>query len=49
MNPKRAKKMFIQNGCFAGLILVTMIGLIKLSNKKKQKNRSLSQIKQPSI
>jgi hypothetical protein len=49
MNPKKAKKMFIQNGCFAGLILVIMVGLIKLSNQKKKKNRSLSQIKQPAI
>jgi len=35
MNPQRAKKMLIQNGCFAGALLVLMIGLIKLSRRNK--------------
>jgi hypothetical protein len=37
MNPKRAKKMFIQNSCFAGVLLVVAIGLVKLSRNNKSK------------
>lgn len=37
MKPQRAKKMLIQNGCFAGLILVLVIAFIKISNQRKQK------------
>ncbi len=33
MKPSRVKKMFIQNGCFAGIILLIVVTLIKL---KKQ-------------
>jgi len=40
MNPKRARKMLIQNGCFAGLLFVILIGLIKISRRGKSKNHS---------
>ena len=41
MNPKRAKKMFIQNSCFAGVVLVVAIGLVKLTRKNKCKNKTI--------
>ena len=41
MNPKRAKKMFIQNGCFAGVVLVVAIGLAKLTIKNKYINKRI--------
>lgn len=40
MNPRRARKMLIQNGCFAGLLMVILIGLIKISRKSKEKHHS---------
>ena len=40
MNPKRAKKMLIQNGCFAGVLIVILIGLIKISRRNKHKHHS---------
>ena len=33
MGPHRAKKMLIQNGCFAGALVVVLIGFIKLSRR----------------
>ena len=34
MNPNRAKKMLIQNGCFTGIILLIVIALVKLKKHK---------------
>ena len=41
MKPSRVQKMFIQNGSFIGLMLVTLISLIKIKKRidtvKRQK------------
>lgn len=44
MNPKKASKILVQNGCFAGILIVILIGLIKISrpNKPKHHNSHLS-------
>jgi hypothetical protein len=34
MGPHRAKRMLVQNGCFAGAVIVVLIGLIKFSRRK---------------
>jgi hypothetical protein len=44
MDPKKAKKMFIQNSCFTGVLMVIVVGLIKLKNTKNKKNKSSSSL-----
>jgi len=40
MNPKRARKILIQNSCFAGILIVILIGLIKISRRNKSKHHT---------
>jgi hypothetical protein len=39
MGSQRAQRMLIQNGCFAGILLVLLIAIIKIARNKKQKHR----------
>lgn len=40
MDYRKVKKIFIQNGCVIGVMMVVVVGLIKLKNKKYIKNKA---------
>ena len=38
MKPSRMKKMLIQNGCFSGIFIVTLIALVKIQKLRQRRN-----------
>ncbi len=44
MDPKKARRIFLQNSCFTGVLMVLVVGLIKIKNQKNKKIKSSSSL-----